>query len=54
MASRIVNTIAGAPSVPATQLSAGVRRTAQTAMSTTPIWTTPTTARPATFPSRNG
>ena len=46
--------MAGPPNATATQLNAGVRRTAQTAISTTAIWTTPTTARPATLPSRNG
>ena len=54
IASATASTIAGPPSTTATQLSAGVARTAQAAIRTTTIWTTPTTARPNVESSRKG
>ena len=53
-ASRMLNSTAGTPISAATQASAGVRRTAHSAIRTTPVPMAPRNARPMVLPSENG
>ena len=50
----MLKTTAGPPISAATQASAGVRRTAHNAISTTPVPMAPRNARPTVLPSENG